>query len=69
MNAANSVSTNGFSNVMSTVSTNFHKKVRYKMDCFILHTVLLVVILVYRIAIIWHHYAKYRSKLKNILPC
>ena len=32
-------------NAMSTASKNFHKpKVRYKMDCYILHLVLLVVI-------------------------
>ena len=28
------VSTNGSANVMSTVSTSFYKKVRYKMDCY-----------------------------------
>ena len=32
-------------NVTITVSTNFHRKVRYKMDSYILHTVLLVILL------------------------
>ena len=32
-------------NINVTVSTNFYsKKVRYKMDCYILHTVLLVIV-------------------------
>ena len=35
INAADTVSTNGSANVMSTVSSNFHnKKVRYEMDCY-----------------------------------
>ena len=38
---------------------------RYKMDCDILHRVLLVIILVFTIAIICYYYAKYRSKLKK----
>ena len=72
---ADSVSINVPTNVMSTVSTsvksiastNFHhKKVSYTMDCYILHTVLLVVILLFIIAIICYHYAKHRSKQKNI---
>ena len=71
---ANSVSINVPTNVMSatstsvksTASTNFHdKKVRYKMDCYILHTVLLVVILLFIITIICYHYAKHRSKEKK----
>ena len=34
------------STIAANVSTNSNgKKVRYKMDCFILHTVLLVIIL------------------------
>ena len=40
-------------NVISTMSTNSeYKKVRYKMDCFILHTLLLVIISLFIIAII-----------------
>ena len=55
--------------VTSTVSTNFYnKKVRYKMDCYILHTVLLLIILLFTIAIICYDYAKHRSKRKNVLP-
>ena len=40
-------------NVISAMSTNSeYKKVRYKMDCFILHTLLLVIISLFIIAII-----------------
>ena len=50
-------------NVTSTVSTNSDDmKVRYKMDCYIFNTVLLVIILLFTIAISWYHYAKHRSK-------
>ena len=50
-------------NVMSTVSKNSDdKKVRYKIDCCILHTVLLVIISLYIITIIRYHYVKHRSK-------
>ena len=53
-------------NVTSTISINSEdKKVRYKMDCYILHTVLLVIILLFMISIICYHYAKHRSKLKK----
>ena len=49
--------------VTSTVSANFHhKKVRYKINCYTLHTVLLVVILLFIISIICYHYDKHRSK-------
>ena len=55
-------------NVTNTVSINFYnKKVTYKMDCYILHTFLLVTICLYIIAIICYHYAKYRSKQKIIV--
>ena len=57
LSTAKNVSTN------VTVSTNFHNKnVRYKMDCYILHTVLLVIILLFISAIIQNAYAKRRSK-------
>ena len=50
-------------NVMSTVSKNSDdKKVRYKIDCYILHTVLLVTTWLYIITIICYHYVKHRSK-------
>ena len=38
------------------------KKVGY---CYMLHTVLLVLILLLIITIIWYHYLKYRSKQKG----
>ena len=53
-------------NVTSTASKNSDdKKIRYKVDCYILDTVLLVIILLFIIAIICYHYAKQRSKLKK----
>ena len=36
------------------------------MDCHILHTLLLVILLLLTIAIICHHYTKHRSKQKRI---
>ena len=54
-------------NATSAVSINFHsEKVRYKIDCYILHTVLLLIILLLVITIICYHYAKHRSKQKGI---
>ena len=41
------------------------EKVRYKIDVYILHMVLLVTISQFMIANICYHYAKYRSKQKN----
>ena len=53
-------------NVPPNVSKNSDdKKVRNKMDCYILHTVLLVIILLFTMAIICYQYAKHRSKLKK----
>ena len=62
INATNSVPTNVTSiisanvantkakNVICTVSINSDdKKVRYKMDCYILHTVLLAIILLFKL--------------------
>ena len=34
----------------------------YKMDCYIMDTVLLVVLLKFKITIICYHYLKHRSK-------
>ena len=66
-NAADSISPNVTTNMTSTVSINFHnKKVRDKMDCHILHTVLLEIIQLFIIAITCFHYTKYRSKEKRI---
>ena len=54
-------------NVASTASINCHnKKVRYKIDCYIYHTVSLAIILLLIITIIYYHYAKHRSKQKGI---
>ena len=48
----------------NAMSINYHNiKAR---DCYILQTVLLVIILLLIITIIYYHYAKHRSKLKNI---
>ena len=56
-------------NATSTVSINCHsKKVRYTIDCYILHSVLLVIILLLIITITCNHYAKHRSKQKSIDP-
>ena len=71
VNVANSVSTNITNtvptNVTRTVSINSdYKKVRYKMDYYILHTFLLVTILLFIMAHICYHYIKYRSKQKHI---
>ena len=55
-------------NVRSTVSRNSgDKKVKYKMDCHILRTILLAIILLFKIAIICNHYAKHQSKQKSVL--
>ena len=54
-------------NIAANVSINSDgKKVRYKIDCYILHIVLLVLILLLIITIICYHYAQYRSKQKSI---
>ena len=59
----NTISTNA----TSTASINCHsEKTRYKIHCYILHTALLVIILLLIITIICYHYAKHRSKQKNI---
>ena len=49
---------------MSTISDD--KNVKYKMDCYILSTVLSVIILLFIIPIICYHYAKHWSKQKSI---
>ena len=49
-------------NVTSTMLTNSYKKVH----CYILHTVLLVIVLLLIIAFICYHYAKHWSKQKGI---
>ena len=65
-NVANAIS----ANVMKAASrSSTCKEVRYKMDYYILHAVLLVMILIFIIAIICYRYAKHGSKLKDILLC
>ena len=59
VNAPDSVSKNHSANIISAVLTNFHKKVKYKMDCYILQTVLLMIIWLFTLAIICYHYAKH----------
>ena len=59
-NVTNTIPTNDINiistNVTSTVSTNIQiNKVRYKMNCYILPTVLLVIISLFIIAIICYH--------------
>ena len=75
--AAGSAPTNVPTIVMSTVSTNVtrtasinvhNKKVRYKMNCYILYMVLLVVILLFIITVIGYHYAKNKSRQKKYWP-
>ena len=61
------VSTKMTDTVARNVSINSDgKKVRYKIDCYFLHTVLLLIILLLIITIICYHYAKHRSKQKSI---
>ena len=52
----------------STVSINSEdKKLRYKIDCYTQHTVLLVIILLLIITIIcYYYYARLQSKQKGI---
>ena len=52
--------------IATNVSINSHKKVRCKIDCFILYTVLLVIIFLLIITVICYHYTKQRSKPKGI---
>ena len=53
--------------IATNASINYHsKKLRYKINWYILHTVLLAIILLLIITIICYHYAKYRSKQKDI---
>ena len=59
------ISTNVVNTTSTNVSTNSDgKKVRNRMDCYILQRVLLMIILLFIIAIICYHYGKHRSKLK-----
>ena len=67
MSVMNIVSTKITYTIAANASINSdNKKVRYKIDCYILHTVLLVIILLLIITITSYHYAKDRSKQKSI---
>ena len=60
------VSTKITNAIVTNPSINCHsEKVRYKIDCYILHTILLVIRLLLIIAIIYYHYAKHKSKQKG----
>ena len=70
INVTDSASTNVTNtisaNVTSTVPiTSDDKKVRYKIDCYILRTFLLATILLFMITIIFYHYSKHRFKQKK----
>ena len=59
--------------ITNTIATNMSinsddKKVRYKINCYILHTVLLAIILLLIITIVCYHYAKHTSNQKGINP-
>ena len=61
------VSTKRTNTIATNVSINPDgKKVRHKIDCFILHAVLLVIILLLILTIICYHYGKHRPKQKSI---
>ena len=61
------VSTKMANTLATNVTKNCHcKKVRYKIDFYILHTVLSVITLLLIITIICYHYANHRSKRKDI---
>ena len=61
-NMTNAISTNAWTNYDG-------KKVRYETSCYIFHTVLLVITLLFIFSIICYQYATHRSKLKKVLPC
>ena len=66
-NVSTTVASVTLGNVTSTILKNSDgNKVRCKIDCYILHTVLLVIILLFIVVIICFYYAKHRSKPKNI---
>ena len=60
-NMTNATSTNAWTNYDG-------KKVKYETSCYIFHTVLLVITLLFIFSIICYQYATHRSKLKKVLP-
>ena len=62
------VSTKMTNTIAKNTSTNCqNEKVRYKIDCYILHTVLLAIILLLIITIICYYYAKKIGQNKETL--
>ena len=62
------ISTKITNSIATNVSINCRsKKVRYKIDFYVLHAVLLAIILLLIIPTICYYYAKHRSKPENIL--
>ena len=60
------LSTKMINTIAVNVSINYDdKKVRYKIDCYILHPVLLMNLLLLIIALMCYHYVKHRSKQKD----
>ena len=60
-------STKTISTIAKNVSINSDdQKVRFKINSYILRTVLLVIILLLIVTIICYHYTKHRSKQKSI---
>ena len=56
------VSTKMTNTIATNVTKNCHKKkVRYKFDCYILHTVLLAIIFLLIITIIYYYYAEQKG--------
>ena len=63
----NIVSTNMRNTIARNLLINFEgKKVRYKIEFYILHPVLLPIILLLIITVVCYHCAKHRSKEKGI---
>ena len=63
-------STKKTNTIATNVSINCYSgKVRYRIDCCVLHMILLAIIVLLIITIICYDYAKRWSKLTNILPC
>ena len=61
------VSTKIINTLATNVSINsYDKKLRYKIDYYILNAILVVIISLLIITIICYHYAKHRSKQKSI---
>ena len=61
-------STKKVNTVAANMSINYYdKKVKYKIDCYILHTVLFAIIFLVITTIIWYHYARKIQKRIEVL--